>query len=84
MGKVDSSTMPPSTEPELTDGPMLYSASALRVIEDLKEQLGRRLKQSALDRAREQGRALIAPEDVWAIVDQFGGSILDEASPNGR
>ena len=84
MRDVLTSVEGPAPSPESSVGPMLYSASAIQLVEDLKEQFGQRLKESALKLARDQGRALIAPEDIWMIVDQLGGSILDEASPAGR
>ncbi len=63
-----------------TASPMLYSASAIKLTEELKEKFGRTLKQSALAFAKDDGRGLVTSEDVWEIVERLGITIFDEES----
>lgn len=70
-------------EQDVSRQPMLYSASTIELIEDLKARLDRNLRRFALERAREDHRTLIGEEDVRAIVQAIGGPILEDADVDG-
>ncbi len=77
-GRTVSVITPKEERGRVNTGPMLYSASALRLIENFKDDLGRFVKQSAIDLAKLQGRALVTDDDVVAIIDQLDWTIPDE------
>jgi hypothetical protein len=76
----------PSKAPD--NRPMLYSAEAMKAMEEIRERLGRTLKQHALDLAKRDGRKLVTEDDIWSalenldIAEVYAGS--DEEADNER
>ena len=66
------------TPEEFAKLPMLFSGSAARRLEELKTRLDRQLRELALKRARDDHRTLIDADDVQAIANEFGGSLLED------
>ncbi len=60
--------------------PMFYAAAALEYIDDVKDRLGEQLRDLALRKVREEGRTTVTHDDIKAVLEQFGATLLKESN----
>jgi len=83
---LDVKALKPRASPAVL-GPMFYSAAALNLVETIRARVGRRLKQIAIDAAKQDSRNLVTDDDVWNALLDFGPAsdffVIDDEPDDG-